>query len=83
MPADAVMKRCSSEIVLATRTCAGLREATGANVRSRAALPQRRRSGCKCRKRCAHVSPRHMGGARMGAVRSRIPMAIIGAPQCR
>jgi hypothetical protein len=39
--------------------------------------------GCKCRKRCAQVSPRGMGGARMDAVRSRISMTIIGARLCR
>ena len=83
MRADAVMKRFSGAIVMVKRTCAGVREATGANVRSWAALPQSRRSGWMCRKRCAHVWPRRMGGARMGAVRSRISMTIIGAPQCR
>ena len=83
MCADAVMKRCSGAIVMAKRTCEGLREARGADVRSRAALPQSRRSGYTRRKRCAHVSPRRMGGPRMGAVRSRISMTVIGAPQCR
>ena len=83
MRADAVMKRCSGAMVMAKRTGEGLREAAGANVRSWAALPQSRRSGYTCRERCAHVSPRRMGGARMGAVRSRISMTIIGAPQCR
>ena len=66
MGAYAVIKRCSDAVVMAKRTCEGLREATGANVRSWAALPQCRRSGCTCRERCAHVSPRRMGGARMG-----------------
>ena len=83
MRADAVIKRCSGAIVMAKRRCEGLREATGADLRSWAALPQSRRSGYTRRKRCAHVSPRRMGGARMGAVRSRISMTIIGAPQCR
>lgn len=83
MRADAVMKRCSGAIVMAKRRCEGLREATGADLRSWAALPQSRRSGYTRRKRCAHVSPRRMGGARMGAVRSRISMTIISAPQCR
>jgi DNA-binding transcriptional LysR family regulator len=65
-----VLMRCSGAIVTAKRTCERLREATGANVRSWAALPQSRRSGYTCRERCAHVSPRRMGGAQMGAVRS-------------
>jgi hypothetical protein len=76
----AVMKRCSGAIVAVKRTSGGLREATGADVRSWAALPQSRRSGCTSGKRYVHVSARRMGGARMGAVRSSISMTIIGVP---
>lgn len=31
---------------------------------------------------CAHALPRNVGGARIGWVRRRISMTIIGAPQC-
>ncbi|PMS22790.1 hypothetical protein C0Z16_32885 [Paraburkholderia rhynchosiae] len=31
---------------------------------------------------CAHTLPRNVGGARIGWVRGRISMMIIGAPQC-
>jgi hypothetical protein len=60
----------------------GLHEAAGTNVHSRPALPESRRSVCASMKYCAHGWPR-IGGARIGAVRARISMTIIGAPQCR
>nr|DAE47899.1 MAG TPA: hypothetical protein [Caudoviricetes sp.] len=55
MGADAVMKRCRGAIGVAKRTCEGLRETAGANVRPRAALPQSRRWTGRSSKRCAHV----------------------------
>ncbi len=81
--AEVVPKRCSGAIVMAERTCKGLCEATDARVCSWAALPQSRGSGCSSWNSDAHISPRRVGGARIGAVRARISMTIIGAPQCR
>ena len=81
MRPEALMRRRSCAVVRRKRTCHWLREAQGANVRSWAALPQSRRLGCMSS--CAHVRSHRRGGARMGAVRSRISMTIIGAPQCR
>ena len=77
MGADAVAKRCSRAVVMAKRMCESLHKATGTNVRSWAALPQSRRSGCSSWNSDAHVSPRRVGGARIGAVRARISMTII------
>jgi hypothetical protein len=65
------------------RAWEALREATRANVRSWAALPQSRRSTGGSKNRDAHVCPRRIGGARIGALRARMSMTIIGAPQCR
>jgi hypothetical protein len=53
--ADAVAKRCCRAIAMVKRTWEALCEATHANVRSWAALPQSRRSVQISGNRCAHV----------------------------
>jgi hypothetical protein len=54
-----------------------------ATVRYRVPLPESRRSVWTSRNTCAHAAARCAGGARIGALRSRTSMTIIGAPQCR